>query len=84
MEASVIINEVRSYVTESMVMAPGVSIADDTSFLTAQLIDSTGVLELIDFLENRYAIHIADEEMVPENLDSLTAIARYVAGKVAS
>jgi len=46
------------------------------------VIDSTGVLELIEFLEERYEIQIPDEEVLPENLDSIGAIGRFVAGKL--
>ncbi|MFC1610544.1 acyl carrier protein [Myxococcota bacterium] len=53
----------------------------ETSFLEQQLIDSTGVLELVFFLENTYEIKIADDELVPDNLDSLRKIATFVQNK---
>ena len=46
------------------------------------MIDSTGVLEVIGFVEERYEIQIADEEVLPENLDSIASIGRFVAGKL--
>jgi acyl carrier protein len=51
------------------------------SLIEAGVIDSTGVLELVDYLEQTYAIRIADEELVPENLDSIANIVRYVHSK---
>ena len=57
-------------------------LANDTSFLSAGVIDSTGVLELIAFLEQTYRIKVRDEEMIPENLDSLNNIERFVRGKL--
>ena len=57
--------------------APG----DDESLLDSGIVDSTGVLELVAFLEDTFAITVADTDIVPENLDSLAAIARYVENK---
>ena len=56
-------------------------LANTTSFMDQRLIDSTGVLELVMFLEQRFGIKIADDELVPENLDSLDRIAAFVARK---
>ena len=76
---------VKAYLMDNMLMTGGdASIADDTSFLREQVIDSTGVLELVEFLETSFGLKVADEDMVPENLDSLNAIGRYVRGKLAS
>jgi acyl carrier protein len=58
-----------------------VAIADDESLIETGFIDSTGVLELVAFLEDTFAITVADTDIVPENLDSLAAIARYVENK---
>ena len=58
-----------------------VAIAYDESLIETGFIDSTGVLELVAFLEDTFAITVADTDIVPENLDSLAAIARYVEHK---
>ena len=55
---------------------------DDESLLDAGLIDSTGVLELVSFLETQFAIQMADEDIVPANLDSIRAIVSFVMGKL--
>jgi acyl carrier protein len=60
------------------------AIDDDQSFLELGVLDSTGVIELVSFLEETYGIQVDDEEMVPENLDSLNNISRYVGGKLAA
>ena len=52
--------------------------ADTESLLNAGLIDSTGVLELVAFLEGEFGIHLADAEIVPANLDSVRAIVAFV------
>jgi acyl carrier protein len=57
------------------------SLSDDASFLETGIIDSTGVLELVCFLESTFGIEVADEEMLPENLDSIRAVTAYVTRK---
>ncbi len=58
-----------------------IALKDDDSFSGRGIIDSTGVLELIAFVETRFGISIEDEEVIPENLDSLAKLTRYVARK---
>lgn len=51
------------------------------SLLETGVIDSTGVLELIEFLESEFGLQVLDDESVPENLDSIDNLARFVAAK---
>ncbi|MBL8626975.1 MAG: acyl carrier protein [Myxococcales bacterium] len=55
--------------------------ARDASFMETGLIDSTGVLELVAFVESTYSIKVGDDELVPENLDSVANLAAFVAKK---
>jgi acyl carrier protein len=74
---------VRRFIGENFMFREEVeSLPEDTSFLDAGIIDSTGVLELVCFLENTFAIEVADDEMLPQNLDSIRAITTYVKRKV--
>ena len=74
---------VRRFIGENFTFREEVEVlSDDASLLDAGIIDSTGVLELVCFLESTFGIVIADEEMLPENLDSIAAISAYVARKV--
>jgi acyl carrier protein len=59
------------------------ALSDTESLLDAGVIDSTGILELVAFLENEFGIRMADAEIVPANLDSIKAIVAYVMGKMA-
>lgn len=52
------------------------------SLLEAGVIDSTGVLELVGFLEDHYSISISDEELLPENLDSVDTIVQFLQRKL--
>ncbi len=72
---------VRSYIQENFLMGAAESYADGDSFMDAQLLDSTGFLELVQFLEETYGIKVKDEEMVPEHLDCLDAIDAFVSRK---
>jgi len=72
----------RRFIRENFMFQEEVeSLADDASFLENGVIDSTGVLELVCFLETTFGIQVADEEMLPENLDSIRAVSAYVARK---
>jgi acyl carrier protein len=73
---------VRRYIEDNFIMgAGGVALADGDSFLEHHVLDSTGFLELIGHLEETYGIKVLDDEMVPENLDSLDSVAAFVARK---
>jgi acyl carrier protein len=54
---------------------------DDDSFLRKGLIDSTGMLELVAFIETEFGFKVADSELVPENLDSLSRVVAFVSRK---
>ena len=70
---------IREFIIENFLMGDdGSSLRDDDSFLETRVIDSTGVLELVQFLEERFGISIPDEEILPENLDSVERIDRYL------
>ncbi|RJQ17672.1 MAG: acyl carrier protein [Nitrospiraceae bacterium] len=54
------------------------SLSDDISFLEKGIIDSTGVLELVSFIEEKYGISVDDEEMIPDNLDSVNKLSAFI------
>src|SRR5688572_13254668 len=76
---------VRGFLAEQLMFRDGAAegIEDDTSFLRAGLIDSTGVLELIMFIEQRFGIEVKDADMLPENMDSINNVANFVCRKQA-
>ena len=74
---------VRQFIGENFLFRDdGDAITHDASLLDAGIIDSTGVLELVCFLETTFGIEVQDGEMLPENLDSIRAIANYVDRKL--
>jgi acyl carrier protein len=75
--------EIRKFVVENFLFGQSdKQVGDDQSFLESGIIDSTGVLELIAFLESHYKISIGDDELVPANLDSVNRVAGFVEGKL--
>jgi acyl carrier protein len=76
-------SEIRAFIVGNFLFGQeGDGFADDQSFLETGIIDSTGLLELVSFVEQRYGISIADRELVPENLDSLRNISQFVSRKL--
>jgi acyl carrier protein len=74
---------VRQFVQDNFVMGSRAApFADNASFMERNIIDSTGFLELVTFIEEHFGITVEDDEMVPENLDSLDAIEAYVGRKL--
>jgi acyl carrier protein len=76
------IDEVRKFVVEQLLFGDASRLEDNTSFSGASILDSTGILELIMFLEGTYKIKIADNELIPENLDSVAKVACFLESKV--
>lgn len=72
---------VRSFVTTNFYMADPAALGDEISLLNSGIIDSTGVLEVIQFLEQQFGIHVKDEELLPDNLDSVGKIVRFIERK---
>lgn len=62
----------------------GTGLDEEESLLESGVIDSTGILEIVQFLEEKYAFQVEDEEITPENLDSVANISRFVAQKMSS
>jgi len=71
----------REFVAKNFYLPDPKALTDQTSFLDQGIIDSTGVLELVTFVENEYGITVADDDMVPANFDSIDALAGFVAKK---
>ena len=75
---------IREFIVENFLFGSENGLEDDSSFLENGIVDSTGILELVTFLEEHYTIKVEDDELVPENLDSLNNVARYIEGKLSS
>ena len=77
-------SQIREFIVENFMFGSDEGLEDDTSFLDEGIIDSTGILELVDFLEEEFSIEIEDDDLVPENLDSLNNLYRYLNQKISN
>ena len=76
--------QIRQYLAENFLFSNnGYELADEASFLEEGIVDSTGVLELVMFVEETFGITVQDEELVPQNFDSVSQLAAYVRRKLA-
>ena len=83
--AETIKDKVRNFIVENFLFGDDSQPLDpDMSLIDNDLVDSTGILELVSFLEQRFGIAVADVEIVPANLDTIGRIAAYVGHKQAS
>lgn len=76
-------NKIRKMIVENFLFGNNDGLSDETSFLEEGIIDSTGVLELVNYLEEEFSIQIEDEELIPENLDSITNVENFIKCKQA-
>lgn len=74
--------QIKSYVVENFLFGDDNGLDDTTSFLESGMIDSTGILEVISFLEETFDIKIKDQELLPENLDSISNIQNFIGRKL--
>jgi acyl carrier protein len=74
----------RNFVRESFLFGRDDAFSDDDSFLDLGIVDSTGVLELVAFVESTYQITVEDDELVPDNLDSIDNLVRFIDTKRAA
>lgn len=72
---------IRSFIVENYMFGRNLPLADSDSLLENGIIDSTGVLELVAHLEETYGIAVADDELIPGNLDSIANITAYLSRK---
>ncbi len=74
--------QIRTFILENFILENPEDLADNESMLEKGIMDSTGVLELVAFLESTYEIKVEDEELIPENLDSIKNIVNYLERKL--
>jgi acyl carrier protein len=77
--------EIRDFIVENFLFGEGGdSLKDDQSLVEAGLIDSLGVAELVAFIEGRYGVAAEDEELIPDNFDSIERVAAFIEHKRSS
>lgn len=77
-----IVSNVKKYIIDNFLFGNETEeLNEDDSFIEKGIIDSTGIMELIEFVEETYGFSMDDKELVPENLDSLKNISRFILSK---
>ena len=79
-----IAQEVRRFVIENFLFGEDGQFSNDDSFFERGLVDSMGILTLVEFVKQKYGISIEDEEIVPDNWDSVQRIANFIHSKQAT
>ncbi|BCG82378.1 acyl carrier protein [Mesorhizobium sp. 113-3-3] len=74
--------QIRSFLVSNFYVSDVKALVDDTSLLDQGIVDSTGVLEIIGFIEETFGITVEDSELLPENLDSIQGIEQYIIRKM--
>ena len=76
--------KIKAFIVENFLFGEDNGLKDITSFLDEGIIDSTGILELVDFLEQEFSVTIEDEELIPENLDTIANVDNFISRKLAA
>jgi acyl carrier protein len=83
-DAEEIRKKLREFITDTFLIGTDIETVEDSdSFMEQEIVDSTGVLELTAFIETEWGIIIEDDEMIPENLDSIDNLVKFITSKAA-
>jgi acyl carrier protein len=75
-------NEIRRYVADNLLyVEEGLEYDDDTSFVGSGLIDSMGIMELVSYVQSNFQILVDQQDLVPDNFDSVSKVAAFIRGK---
>jgi len=75
--------KIRTYIAENLLFSDdGFPYSDEASFLQEGIVDSIGVMELVNYVESTFGISIEDHELIPDNLDSVAQISSFVRSKL--
>jgi len=76
--------QIRDFIAQNLLFSDnGYQYDDDDSFLQEGIVDSVGVMDLVSFVEDNFNVEVDDQEIVPDNFDSVNKLAQYVRGKQA-
>lgn len=73
--------QIRDFIINNFLFGDGEKLDDTSSLLDNGIVDSTGILELVSFLEETFSIKVNDDELLPENLDSVNNLTAFVEKK---
>ncbi|WP_026841449.1 acyl carrier protein [Citrifermentans bremense] len=74
--------EIRSFIVDNFLFGDAGTLNNDSSFIKEGIVDSTGILQLVAFIQEQYRVVVEDEELIPENLDSVSKVAAFIENKM--
>ena len=74
-------SKIKTFIIENYLFGDDEGLEESTSFLDEGIVDSTGILELIEFISEEFSITVEDEELIPENLDSIDNVTAFIGRK---
>lgn len=74
--------EIRSFIVDNFLFGDPGNLSNDSSFIREGIVDSTGILQLVEFVQQQYQVVVEDEDLIPENLDSVNKVAAFVENKL--
>lgn len=81
MSSEALVSKVRAYVLSNFPVADPGAVTNDASLMELGIVDSTGLLEVFEWLRDEFSIEVQDAEMVPDNFDAIASIAAYIGRK---
>lgn len=76
-------NKIKAYIAQNLLFSGDeFKYSNDVSFLEEGIVDSLGVMELVSFVEDHFGVSVDDQEITPDNFDSVSKLAAYVQGKL--
>jgi acyl carrier protein len=77
-----LLEEIRNFIVDNFLFGDAGNLSNDSSFIKEGIVDSTGILQLVAFIQERYRVVVEDEDLIPENLDSVNKVAAFVESKM--
>ena len=74
-------NKIRTFIIDNYLFGDDSGLEESTSFLDEGIVDSTGILELIEYISEEFGITVEDDELIPENLDSINNVSAFIGRK---
>ncbi len=76
--------KLREFIKNNFLLGNDSSLTDDDSFMGKGIVDSTGILEVVSFVEENFDFKLPDEDLMPENLDSINNLVKYVTARASA
>ncbi|HEY5512843.1 MAG TPA: acyl carrier protein [Geomonas sp.] len=73
--------DIRTFIVDNFLFGEDGGLKDDSSFLAEGIVDSTGIMQLVSYIQEQHLIFVEDEELIPDNLDSIKKVTSFIEAK---